>query len=273
PLELTGPLPSTGSVDAGGALSFTAGAQGGDPPYRSTWSATDGGRCRAVTSGAENCTFPDPGEASVIVVFSDRNLIDVAGSAEITVFPPLTAELAAGVGGTHLTVGSFLNLTATVGGGSGRFVLVWTGLPPGCGVPLAANLSCHPSAPGTYPVGVRATDSDGGEANASLSVTVAPLPNVAPASAFPWASVLLLLGAVVVAVALLAVVIARRRRRTEPPDAPESGTEPSEPGDDRNSPEAMAEAPGAEAPEPAPTAPNPPGPGEPESGEPDDAPG
>ncbi|MCI4351012.1 MAG: kelch repeat-containing protein [Thermoplasmata archaeon] len=71
-----------------------------------------------------------------------------------------------------LTIGNRTTLTANVAGGTAPFTFAYGGLPPGCAAANVSTLTCTPTAPGNYTIGVTATDRFGEAANASVKVVV-----------------------------------------------------------------------------------------------------
>ncbi|MCI4318154.1 MAG: hypothetical protein L3J96_06410, partial [Thermoplasmata archaeon] len=69
--------------------------------------------------------------------------------------------------------GVAMTFTAGPSGGSGGFSVAWSGLPPGCVGGDLVLLICAPSAGGTFPVSVNATDSAGETAGSPTVIVFA----------------------------------------------------------------------------------------------------
>ncbi|MCI4345246.1 MAG: YncE family protein [Thermoplasmata archaeon] len=89
---------------------------------------------------------------------------------------------------THLDAGETTVLSVVPTGGDGPFALAYTGLPSGCVTSNSTSLSCRPSGAGNFTVQVTASDSAGGQANASLQMVVTPATVIGSFEASPGAA-------------------------------------------------------------------------------------
>jgi hypothetical protein len=140
----------------------------------------------------------------------------VSAQVEVQVVRPLAVALVANESSVHL--GQSVRFSADVLGGAAPLTASWSGLPSGCpSSSTGFNVTCMPSATGTFHVSVRVDDSAGETryGNATVVVSGPTTPAGAATSWTTWA----VLGAVVVvlaAVAVASVVLWRRRARPRP---------------------------------------------------------
>jgi PKD repeat protein len=69
-------------------------------------------------------------------------------------------------------VGESVTFTASVSGGTSPLTYTWSGLPSSCSSADSATLDCTPTSSGTYGVGLTVGDAAGGQASASVSLSV-----------------------------------------------------------------------------------------------------
>jgi hypothetical protein len=86
---------------------------------------------------------------------------------------PVTAQPSA------TDVGSPVNLSTSVVGGTGTYTVVWSGLPPGCASANGTTLRCTPAVPGHYHISVHVSTSGGqGPVMATGPLVVNGLPTI-----------------------------------------------------------------------------------------------
>jgi hypothetical protein len=153
----------------------TSGASGGSGTYTYSWTGLPSG-CNTSNSASISCT-PSSASGSPFIVtltVSDGNGDTATATLSLTVDPAVTAAPSA----THnpVDVSQVSIISASASGGSGAYTsYVWSGLPPGCSG-STASFSCTPASYSASPylVQVVVTDSNGGTATKTFSLTVDP---------------------------------------------------------------------------------------------------
>ena len=161
--------------ETGQSITFTATIAGGTGPYNATFNFGDGKSAQARGNGPELTVNHSYAEAGVY-------------HPTVTIYDSVGAEASNGTSG--LTVQSGLSLEALAAPASGDvgFPVHFSATTPAPGVPpvtyawtfgdsttgTGVNVSHTYTVPGTFRVNVTATDSIGGTANASVTVTIAP---------------------------------------------------------------------------------------------------
>ncbi|MCI4348626.1 MAG: hypothetical protein L3J93_00170 [Thermoplasmata archaeon] len=235
---------SSGALDVGAPLTLAVSVSGGSGGTTFAWSGLPMG-CVASNTASVSCTVTGAGRFTPTVT-----LRDAAGATVTTSFATglvvsrtptatgLTATDHSGSGVATVASGASVTFTLAVTPGSGGDTITWSGLPAGC-TPSGANattVTCSPTAPGSYAVSARITDSNGVTATSPST----PFEVTVQAAAAPFATnaqwvEIGLLGALL-ALGALAVVLALRRpggRGGAPARAP---PEPAAPWDEDAAP-------------------------------------
>jgi hypothetical protein len=218
------------SIDVGQATTIRVVTSGGSLPFAFAYSGLPGG-CASADTGNLSCAPTLDGTFSISVSAVDA----VGGSATATVrllVGPTLRLAGLTVEPADVQVGQAVVLTATVAAYAGTppYSFHYTGLPPGCPSADQANLSCTPSASGSFVIDVAVTDAAGARASATANLTVSPAPSsngllgLSGTEAYGLGG-----GIVVVAVAVLLLVLLRARRRPSAPAGSPEGPAP-EPG-------------------------------------------
>lgn len=160
-------------------VTFTATVSGGIPPYVATFHFGD--NVTAMVSGNGSTlvvshAFINPGSYTAWV-----NVTDSVGLTSSALASPVTVSagpaISASATPSVVDVGQSVAFSATATSpGIPPIAYQWT-FGDGQGAPGATPSHSY-SAPGTYPVSVIGTDADGVPANASLVITVVPLPTL-----------------------------------------------------------------------------------------------
>ncbi len=177
------PLSNRSSFDAGQSVEFspnvTEAGAGGDVL---NWTASSTKVACSIAPATSDlvCTSGTPGTFTVRLTVTDRNGVSVsATSAIVTVFADPTVA-APQLSRSTTDVGVSVTVSASPSGGSGNYSYAWVDLPEGC-AGTGAQLTCTPTAGGTFEVEVVVTDTDGyrvESGEALLLVNAAPTASV-----------------------------------------------------------------------------------------------
>ena len=128
---------------------------------------------------------------------------------------------------TSVQTGLTVQFSISVSGGTAPYTFDWTGLPAGCSSSNTAQLSCTPTATGTYSVEVTVTDSRGSTLT-SLPVTITVtssgggglLGGSGSGGSLLSSDGWLLVALVIIAAVVVAIILLARRRRSTPSESP-----------------------------------------------------
>jgi PKD repeat protein len=173
-LSVTGTLGATSGV-APLADSFQGRTVGGTGPFSALWSFGDG--ATATTLNASH-TYQSPGtfEATLLVADLSGSIVE-AGPWNVTVLAsaiPLSSSLA--VTPAVDPFGTSIQMTTVVTGGLAPFHFAWASLPSGCEGADTANITCRPTAAGSWSPSVTVSDVAGEIASATTLVVVSAAP-------------------------------------------------------------------------------------------------
>ncbi|HEV2429843.1 MAG TPA: hypothetical protein VGV64_08405 [Thermoplasmata archaeon] len=248
------PVPTLASFNAtpatltlGATSTLTVLPVGGIPPYHYLYTQLPNG-CAPADLAALSCRPTALGQLTASVTVVDAVQAAALGSLHLVVnnLPTITAT----VSPNETIVGRSVTFLVTVSLGTSPYTLTYVGLPPGCTSANETQLACAPSASGSYPVKIIATDSSGIAARVQLTLLVDPTPTAA--SGGISTGLVLALAAVLAVVAALAAVLWLRRRRTLGSVASEEDVR-STPAEDVYDPSTYRRLPGEEPSAPAPT--------------------
>ncbi len=174
--------------DGGTPVNFLAWWAGGIGPYQFTWHFGDGS-----SSTTENTTYSYPAPSQV-TTYDVRVWVNDSGDGIATaVFPVVISpdpNVRVYASLTVLDVGQSVTFNAWVGNGTAPFVLTWIGLPAGCTPTNASSLTCAPTSPGTYSVGVWLVDHVGAAAttpsNWGFDASAGSTPGALAGGAMSW---------------------------------------------------------------------------------------
>jgi YVTN family beta-propeller protein len=235
PFILAGITSSSTLTDVGSPVTFALATTGGSGEATYIWSGLPSG-CSTADLAEIRCNPTAPGTWTPQVAATDSNGYALTGPGPSVVVEPSPTFRSAVASPSAITLGATLRLTASVEGGIGPYSFNWSGLPPGCTGADTATLSCHPSASGSYSIGLVVTDARGERVSTTIPVSVGAaflgLPSAEGYGLVAGAAALV----VVLVVAFL--LLARRRVRRA---SKEGGEPPSE----RPEPPAAEEAPEA----------------------------
>jgi prepilin-type N-terminal cleavage/methylation domain-containing protein len=150
---------------------------GGDLPL--TWNLNSGPAGMTVNGGGRISWTPgSAGSFTAKVTVTDKSLRSDTKDIAVTVLTPLTLSVSKPAPKYH--VGEVAGLTLTPSGGTAPFAFTAPNLPPGTMLdPATGAITGNPDTAGSYPVTGGVTDSKGGTAQTSFTVTVYPAVAVA----------------------------------------------------------------------------------------------
>lgn len=195
-------------------VGFQSVVQGGTPGYTYAWNFGDG--AQAATPNP-NHTYVSSGDYRATLRVTDRvGLTATSSWLENVVVGGGQLEIHVSASRSEIPAGGSTMITASPEGGFGRYVLTWSGYPPGCTEATPTALNCTPTATGSYTVVANVTDAAGATAQATVGVAVG-LSSSAPGPSAGTVSVVtagvITIGAAA-AVAAISVYATRARHRT-----------------------------------------------------------
>ncbi|MCI4326969.1 MAG: PKD domain-containing protein [Thermoplasmata archaeon] len=200
-------------------VAFDSTVGGGLPADSFSWSFGDGG-----SSTTANATHRYATLGAFVVNYSVSDALGevVHRNLTVDVYAPLRVGLSATP--ASLDIGGNATLSAVSTGGSGSVRYAWGALPPGCGTPTSAVVTCQVTRPGTFNVTVSVEDSRNDSATASVELTVVtptPTNSGSGGSTNPAVTFGELIGAVAIGglIGAVAVFLGLRSRRLPPPDS------------------------------------------------------
>jgi hypothetical protein len=165
-----------GVIDAGSATLLTFGGAGGSAPLTLSVSGLPAG-CQVAGFGSVSCLPLASGEYTITATVTDALGESSSAHALLTVVPRLNLTgFSSNVGAA--TVGTPIDLSASVLGGAGPVTYAYSGLPSDCPATATNTVSCTSGLPGTYVVTVVATDAIGVRASGATAFVVNPAPEI-----------------------------------------------------------------------------------------------
>lgn len=181
--------PASATVDIGQPVTFSSTTAAGAGGNTYLWSGLPTG-CTGGSTLTVTCTPTASGLFMVSVAVTDSNGFTVtSGTRYFTVLPDPTTTPPTGTPTSgSLDAGQTVTLSTTPSGGNSTYYsYAWSGLPTGCTTANIPNLSCTPTAGGTFSILVKVTDANGFTVTSSpLSYTVDGAPLVTPPTASRW---------------------------------------------------------------------------------------
>ena len=215
------------------AVVFNATPVAGSGPYSYAWSFGDGG---TATTASPSHTFAANGTFTVTLNASDAIGETASDAVTITVLPALVANFSYTLGAPSCADGVSVqgaDLTASVSGGSGGYLYIWTF--PNTSLEGGSEINYSVVAGHNYSIELTVADSSDHQVYAwqfilanQLTATTCATTAGQGGGAFPWIYVLIVILAI--AIALEVAYMLRRRRRPPagpPPRAPPAGPPPA----------------------------------------------
>jgi PKD domain-containing protein len=164
------------SVDIGQTVTFTAQATGGSGGYTYQWMGLPTG-CSSSNIASISCQPTTAGTFRVTANITDSNGFSITSSTlSVSVSPALSLTSFTASPNT-LDIGQTITFAASASGGNGGLSFVYYSLPTGCETANSTNLSCTPTATGTYHVILTVSDSNVFTVSSSrITITVNPNP-------------------------------------------------------------------------------------------------
>jgi large repetitive protein len=199
-------------VEVAQSIHVSTSGTGGFPPYSYAWAGLPSG-CSAANLPLLACSPAEPGTYTITVNVSDANRNSILSAGATLEVIPTVSVIAAAFSEPVVVVGSESYLNVSIRGGASPFLVVFTGLPPGCATENTTNLTCLPTAPGSFVVTVKVTDSLGGTGNGSAELTVSSEGAGATNGPQPIEYAVVAVAATVALAALFIVQRSRKRNR------------------------------------------------------------
>lgn len=221
---------SPATLAPGLPVTLTAEISGGLPPYTASWQFGDASPAVAGLVAAH--TYAAAGTYLVVVSVDDATFATAGANLSLAVrYTPLNVTIHASAG--PAVVGGSLTFSAVVSGGVAPYAFSWSAAAGLCTGRQGPVLSCTPTAPGSFEVGVTVTDASGLSAASGLSVVIgtspgsgsatrsSPAPSSIGGSAGAWVVLVPLAVALAGGAAVLVLVLlAGRRRRARAQERP-----------------------------------------------------
>jgi hypothetical protein len=214
---------SNASLTLGQSVQFNASPAGGGGSYSYSYLGLPPG-CVSVNSSSIGCLPTQAGTYNVSVNATDSNAGVARASVGITVVFGFTVlSPSSAVAGQPVTL---LVQVATV---AGTLRYGYGGLPPGCQSADSAELTCTPTTPGQYSVGITVTSSVYGIAHKNVALRIVSDRGTSTPSSSSGSGALVegvAIGTIAVgAIALVAFLILRPRGRRPPAPPPSWNSE------------------------------------------------
>ncbi len=225
PFIVIGITSSSNITDVASPVTLAFEATGGSGAASYVWSGLPTG-CTTADIARIRCDPTSAGSWSPEVEATDSNGYVVTGADPALVVEPSPTFRSAVASPSSILLGSTIRLTASMEGGIGPYSFNWSGLPPGCVGTNSAAVSCHPSAAGSYSVGLVVTDDRGEQVSTTIAITVGATFLGLPAS--EGYGLVAAASAIVVILLVAFLMLARRRSRRNPRKARPARAEPED---------------------------------------------
>jgi len=164
------------SVDMGQTVTFTAQVTGGSGGYVYQWTGLPTG-CSSSNIPTISCQPTATGAFPVTANITDSNGFSITSNSLLVSVSPDLSLTSFTASPDKLDIGQTMIFAPSASGGSGGLSFVYYGLPTGCDTANSTNLSCTPTATGTYHVILTGTDSNGFTVSSSrITIAVNPDP-------------------------------------------------------------------------------------------------
>jgi PKD repeat protein len=170
-------------VDVGYTTTLSMVTSGGTGPYLYSWAGLPSG-CSSADTSSLSCVPAASNSYSILGSVYDTPGSSASASVALTVVPAVVVTNFV-VNPSQTGVGSSVTFTVAVSGGVTPLSYSYSNLPPGCSTVDSSSFSCTPSSAGTYTVGVRVTDAEGAQSNATASLTIDSGPSITSATWTP----------------------------------------------------------------------------------------
>jgi YVTN family beta-propeller protein len=143
--------------------------------------------CVPVNASNLTCAPEVGGTFNITEWARDSTGRNVSANATVVVTAPVPTVHAFAFSPTSIHLGRSSTVTANVTGGGSWLAFAYSDLPPGCTSQNLSSFSCTPTSTGSYTVNLTVTNSydEVATAQASLSVTADPHPNIGSFTATP----------------------------------------------------------------------------------------
>lgn len=175
---------SPNPTDAGVSTEFTLTGSGGIPPYTYAWIFGDGSGTVTGSSSVENHTYAAAGTYPAEAWRNDSLGVSSFATTSVSVNGELQTPTLE-VSPNPTDVGVSIRFNTTVSEGTRPYTYSYSGLPTGCTSSNVSDLTCLPTAAGTFTTTVTVQDSAGNTSSATTVVVVNPDPKILDLTATP----------------------------------------------------------------------------------------
>jgi hypothetical protein len=167
---------SPATIDLGGHFTLWANATGGTAPLTWTYLGLPVG-CTTVDGPTMTCTPTATGTFALAANVTDSFGFTASAAASVTVnaAPAITAFV---VSPASIDIGQSVTFWLNSTGGTGVLTASYSALPPGCSLGHLDHASCSPTVNGTFVISGLVTDTLGVVASQTVTLSIAPAPNV-----------------------------------------------------------------------------------------------
>ncbi len=164
---------SPSSVVLGASVSFSVFASGGTAPYTYAYTGLPAG-CVSTNAASFSCVPTAAGNYTVVAKVTDSKSLWTSAAATISVTSASGGILISSFGVSPSTayLNSQVTFSVSATGGTAPYSYSYTGLPSGCLSSNRATLACSPAQSGRFTVSVYVSDTAGGRAASSTTLTV-----------------------------------------------------------------------------------------------------
>lgn len=148
----------------------------GTAPFAYTYTSLPPG-CLSTNASVLTCNPSGAGEFDLRVNITDRSGAVATASSNVTVHASLSGAISTDK--TILDIGESTNISATPSGGFGPYTYYWQGLPGGCSGGNASEITCTPTAQGSFRPNLSINDSLGGHSEiVGQTINVSGTPSI-----------------------------------------------------------------------------------------------
>jgi hypothetical protein len=163
---------SPSTIPYGGTTFLNVTAVGGTPPYTYAYHQLPAG-CTSANSKSIACTPAHNGSYIVYVNVTDASGFNASSVALFYESPPAYLTISSfAVTPSTVSLGTSINVSAVVIGGTTPYTYAYSGMPAGCTGSTKSSFICTPTASGSFTLNLTVTDAKEAVVYATASLTV-----------------------------------------------------------------------------------------------------